>query len=281
MSKRKLIFLDVDGTVLSADGSVTDENRLALRQALKQGHLVAVTTGRSIRGAWPVIEALGLDSPGAYLLAYQGCVIYDCGQHQVLAADGMPGETAMELLEALEKAGIYAHTFSEEGILTLRECEELERYCELTPEYYRVVPDFSELRGKVVPKVIAMDFESDAKLLRFQKDFAARENGRLNSFFSSTCYLEYCKDGCNKGSGLLLLAKLLNWPLEDTIAIGDERNDIPMIQAAGVGAAMCNGREEVKKAADYVTQSDCNHSGVAEVIRKFALSDQLTGDLPS
>lgn len=271
MTGRKLIFLDVDGTVLSRDGTVTEENREALRQALEQGHRIAITTGRSIRGAWPVMEALGLDRSGAYLLAYQGCVIYDCGRHQVLASDGMPGETAMELLEALEQAGIYAHTFSEEGILTRRECEELRLYCKWTPESYRVVPDFSELRGKTVPKVIAMDFASDAKLIQFQKDFAQREKGRLNGFFSSTCYLEYCKEGCNKGRGLLLLAKLLDWPLEDTIAIGDERNDIPMLRAAGVGAAMANGREEVKLAADYVTEKDCNHSGVAEVIRKFAL----------
>ena len=52
--------------------------------------------------------------------------------------------------------------------------------------------------------------------------------------------------------------------------MGDERNDIPMIRAAGIGAAMRNGHEEAKAAADYVTQKDCNHSGVAEVIRKFA-----------
>ena len=75
----------------------------------------------------------------------------------------------------------------------------------------------------------------------------------------------------NKGIAVHKMAELLDCSIEDTIAIGDEANDIPMIREAGIGAAMCNGLAEAKDAADYVTEADNNHNGVAEVIRKFVL----------
>lgn len=272
MSDKKLLCTDVDGTLLSGDGNVTEENRRALSQALGAGHKVAIVTGRSITGARPVIEKLDLDRDGVYLLAYQGSQIYDCGRKKLIWQDGISGEIAAELLLALREEGIYGHTFSEEGILTLQTGKELEQYGRQTPEPYRVMKDISELKGRIVPKVMAIDFETDEKLLRFQEQFKAKEAGRLNSFFSDTCYLEYCKKGCHKGNGLKQLASILHWDLNNVIAVGDERNDIPMIETAGIGVAMCNGRAEVKAAADYITEADCDHSGVAEVIDRFVLN---------
>lgn len=272
MSDKKLLCTDVDGTLLSEDGNVTEENRRALSQALEAGHKVAIVTGRSITGARPVIEKSGLDQNGVYLLAYQGSQIYDYGKKKLIWQDGMPGETAGELLLALQEEGIYGHTFSDQGILTLRTGKELELYCRQTPESYQVITDVSELKGMVVPKVMAIDFETDENLRQFQKKFKAKEKGRLNSFFSDTCYLEYCKKGCHKGNGLKRLVSILQWDLSNVIAVGDERNDIPMIENAGIGVAMCNGRTEVKAIADYITESDCDHSGVAEVIDRFVLN---------
>lgn len=271
MPNPKLIFVDGDGTLLCRDGSVTEENRAAITKALEQGHQVAVTTGRSIQGARPILEALGVAGGGVYLLAYQGSVLYDWGRKSVLHRDGIPGRKVMELMAALDEAGIYAHTFSDEGILTLRESEELEVYSRQTPEAHQVLKDLRELENGVYPKVMAMDFHSDRKLLAFQKVYAPWEADSLNSFFSAACYLEYCKKGCNKGTGLRRLAELLNWPIADTIAVGDERNDISMIQAAGLGVAMENARPEVKAAAGFVTEHDCDHSGVAEVLNRFVL----------
>ena len=65
------------------------------------------------------------------------------------------------------------------------------------------------------------------------------------------------------------MCNYLQIPLAHTIAVGDAENDIPMLAAAGLGAAMCNGTEEVKKHAGYITTADNNHSGVAEIITKF------------
>jgi Cof subfamily protein (haloacid dehalogenase superfamily) len=71
-----------------------------------------------------------------------------------------------------------------------------------------------------------------------------------------------------KGNALKKLAAYLGIPLNETMAFGDDRNDITMLQAAGVGVAMGNAGEEVKRAADYVTD-DCNSSGVAHAMKHF------------
>ena len=94
---------------------------------------------------------------------------------------------------------------------------------------------------------------------------------RGNCFFSRSEYLEYCPKDTDKGSGLRYISKFLNIPMENTVAVGDERNDIPMIQAANIGVAVKNGHEDLKKAADYITEHDNEHGAVAEVIEKFIL----------
>ena len=67
------------------------------------------------------------------------------------------------------------------------------------------------------------------------------------------------------------MAEQIGVPVSDTIAVGDEANDLLMIRAAGLGAAMANATDKVRAAAGYITKCDNNHSGVAEVIRRFMI----------
>lgn len=270
---RKILFCDLDGTLLCTDKSVTEENRLALQELLRAGHGVAITTGRSILGSRFVLEELGLDGSGCYLLAFQGNMIYDCGSRKVLWEDGIPAEKGIALMKALWEAGIYAHTYSRNEILTMETSENFWRYNRITKEPYRILKDLSELSGRILPKVIAIDFTNHERLSSFQKDYREKEGDQLVSFFSTPEYLEYCRYGSDKGNALRRLAEIAKVSISDTVSVGDERNDISMIQAAGIGVAMANARPEVKEAADYVTVADNNHSGVAEVILKFILKN--------
>ena len=89
----------------------------------------------------------------------------------------------------------------------------------------------------------------------------------LNSFFSCPEYLEYCPLGIDKGSGVRYLCSYLGISLENAYAVGDERNDIPMLQAAGTGIAMENAHGDTKAAADYVTEHDNEHDAIAEIVK--------------
>ena len=81
--------------------------------------------------------------------------------------------------------------------------------------------------------------------------------------------LEFSHMQSNKGDAVRFMADYYKVGIEDTIAVGDEENDCPMIKAAGVGVAMANASQIVKDCADYVTEKDNNHSGITEVIEKF------------
>ena len=67
------------------------------------------------------------------------------------------------------------------------------------------------------------------------------------------------------------LCEYLNIPIENSVAAGDEENDTTMLEVAGVGAAMANGIDITKNAADYITEHDNNHDGISEIIEKFIL----------
>ena len=93
----------------------------------------------------------------------------------------------------------------------------------------------------------------------------------IDCFFSSIDYLEIVPKGLNKGNAVRNMCRMLGIDLADTIAVGDEENDLTMIEAAGVGVAMANGIPAAKALADYVTTRDNNHDGIAEVVEKFML----------
>ena len=94
----------------------------------------------------------------------------------------------------------------------------------------------------------------------------------LDIFLSAPWFLDIMPKGVNKGVGVKYLAKRLDIPMDAVIACGDSYNDISMVEAAGLGVAMKNGEEALKAVADYVTQHDCDHDGIAEVVEEFILS---------
>ena len=91
--------------------------------------------------------------------------------------------------------------------------------------------------------------------------------------YSSNRYLEFNAPGVNKGYGLKWLASYLNIDLDKTIAIGDNFNDLSMIQAAGVGVGVANVNPAMKEQCDYITQADNNHGAVAEAIDHFIFNN--------
>ncbi len=95
--------------------------------------------------------------------------------------------------------------------------------------------------------------------------------GQIEMIFSCDQYLEFLPAGVEKGNAVRELCRLLEIPLEDSIAAGDEENDRSMIRAAGLGCAMANGIEAVKAEAGYITKRDNNHCGVAEIVEKFMI----------
>ena len=102
----KILFADIDGTLLNDQKEIPKENMTAIQKALDCGHYVVVATGRPLDSAKAVAKDLGLMMPGCYLIAYNGAIVYDCGNEKVLKKESLPLAYVKELFERAKKAGI-------------------------------------------------------------------------------------------------------------------------------------------------------------------------------
>lgn len=272
MKDSKILFVDLDATLLADDKSISAKNRQAIKQALDAGNYVVVATGRPVESGRIVVKELGLTMPGCYMIAFNGAVLYDCSADRVLCKKTIPIQYVYQLFEKAHRAGIYIQTYNQTEILTEKHSRELDYYIANARMKYKLQQDVTMSLEEEPYKVLLINLENRLILEEFQQANAAWAEGKLTSFFSCDQYLEYCPLGVSKGAAIEYLCRFLNIPIHHTVAVGDEKNDISMLQTAHVGIAVKNAVKEVKEAADYVTKNDNNHDAIAEVIEKFILS---------
>lgn len=272
MSK-KAIFLDIDGTILSSDHNVPRINKTMIHRAIDEGHTVVINTGRPVKGALHIIDKLEFHKKGCFLLSYNGSILYDCHEKQIVKMKCLDPDMAVKVLKAAVEEGIHCHTYDENQIIMpLGTDAELEFYRELTRlPYIQNVP-FEDFKKYNLQKVMLIDITNHEKLERFKAKYEDEFSDYFQFFFSDPRYLEYVKKGVNKGSAIHEFCKEFGIEEENTIAVGDEENDIDMIREAHIGVAMKNAKESVKAIADVITEKDNNQGGVAEIIEKYMLS---------
>ncbi len=272
MENKKAIFLDMDGTTLDDNKQMSEENLEALRLAVEAGHEVVITTGRTDSSAGYLRKRYELDRIGCrYMIVYNGAAILDCETGKRLYSRTIPMEYTKAVIEAARREHLYLHTYAGDLVLTEREDENLAVYLKRTSMKARIVPDLMEAIEQPVHKLLAVAVREPDRLLAFQDAQAAWARGKVDMYFSCREYLEVVAEGVSKGDALLRFCRMMGIPAKQTIAAGDEGNDLSMIRAAGTGCAVANAQEEVKQAADYVTAHDNNHSAVAEIVKRFLL----------
>lgn len=255
---RKIIFLDIDGTLTVAGTNVPPESAVrAVQEARDKGHLVFLCTGRNYDMLRPLLS-YGFDgviaSAGGYI-CYNNQVIYDCPMTQ---------EQQKLVLDSLQKNGIFRTvecldgTYADDGFREFLgeyagkgDNSELLRWRKQL-EKELGIRSMKEYAGQPIYKVIVMS--PDAKRIKqaakeLEKDFffcIQDENiyGIVNG--------EVINRQFNKGKALLRVCEYLHIPVEDTIAFGDSMNDKEMMETAGYSVCMENGSDTLKKLADAV-----------------------------
>ena len=271
--EKKILFLDLDGTLLNDQKQITAGNRSAVKEALARGHRVVVASGRPLKNSLAQARRLGLAGEGCYVIAYNGATIYDCSREEPVFRRTLELEDLYRLFDEARRRGCYIQTYDREDVVFEEggDIEIARQYCEISELDYRMIRDVRQDVKNAPGKALMIDYHNPALLAEMAKWIGENMAGRVDCFFSSECFLEAVVAGMNKGMAVTALCELLGVPVADTVAAGDQANDISMIKAAGIGAAMANGTPEVRAAADYVTQRDNNHDGVEEIIRKFLL----------
>ena len=280
----KLLFTDLDGTLLDDAKNISETDMASIHAMIAAGHKFVMTTGRPLTSVKRIAEKYGFLKPGYFLVSFNGGLIYDCGSGNSILTRRISVDQVKFIMDEAHKRGMHAHTYAGDLVVSEYETEQLKTYCRLMQMDYVVVDDIREYYGEqqkengpinvvVKPPIkvnVITPFEHSS-LVDFRAEMRTVTAGKLFDVFSKPEMLEFSHMLSNKGEAVRFMADFYHESIENTVAVGDEENDCPMIEAAGVGVAMANASPVVKSVADYVTTRDNNHSGVAEVIEKFVL----------
>lgn len=270
----RLVAIDLDGTLLDTNKEISEKNKTAIHMATEKGVKIVICSGRVYSGARIYAKQLGIMDP---IIACNGAIIRENTDGKVIYSDFMNTEDCLRILDIFHENNIYFHVYAGETMLTERLDYNSLKYYEKNkalPEKDRVEIDIvtdmerklRELDGKVL-KFVAVSDDSEL-LATVRKKLSVVETVDVTS--SNYNNFEVVNKGVNKGKALERLAEVLKIPPQEMIAIGDNENDIPMFDFAGLGVAMGNAEGCAKEAADYITAAN-TEDGVAKVIEKFIL----------
>ncbi|MBC8591464.1 Cof-type HAD-IIB family hydrolase [Wansuia hejianensis] len=267
----KLIAIDMDGTLLNSQNEVSQRTRRAIEAASEKGVYVVLATGRILKSATNYSDDLNLYKP---IIASNGALIVDENKN-ILYEKTMDKSIVEKIIELGTKNQIYYHLYSEDSFYSRVYVEEIAQFyntksmakSEINFKLFKEPREIIEDKDLKIFKFIFIDEDSD-KLNRFRNELNTLGNLNICSSWSNN--IEVMDREVSKGNSLRYLSKILNIPREQIIAIGDNENDLSMIDYAGLGVAMGNGEEIVKSAADMITSTN-DEDGVAKVIEKYIL----------
>ena len=268
--KYKLLVTDIDDTLLTTDKRITDKVRDALFKAQDTGVTVAIASGRLPIGVRPFVEKLRIPERGGCYLAFNGGLILD-GQGNILHSDVLDRRFLKEVYTALRPYDVTVLVHTHAKIFT---DNNQNSYAYTEPEaLHQPLHLLDNLLTDVDWELHKILIAGEPELLReVEPVLKAKLGDELDIFLSAPWFLDVMPKGVNKGRGVRYLAQRLGIGMDEVIACGDSYNDLSMVQAAGLGVAMRNAEEDLKAAADYVTERDCDHDGIAEVVEKFILN---------
>ena len=262
----KLIASDLDETLLNSEKHVSIEDVQAIK-SLKDCKFI-IATGRGFFSVKQTLQEIGqYNSKDDYVISYNGGLIKK--------TDGTTiSTTSLKFLEAeylfklgLQYPDICVQVCCPDNVYAYNITQDEIDYVKGTLKY-----DLFDTRNidflKDTPIMKILFNLPDMDRLRYIRKQVNLED-KFAVSFSAGRYIEFNPIGVDKGYGLKKIAEILNIDIKDTIALGDNTNDLPMIQAAGLGVGVSNVIEDMKKDCDYILKTDNNHSPIKELIDTF------------
>ncbi|MDV4152103.1 sugar-phosphatase [Clostridium sp. AL.422] len=267
----KLVAIDMDGTLLKEDKTISERTKNAIQSAREKGVTVVLATGRPIDGVSRYLEELNMYSDNDYVLSYNGALIQKTKSKEAVAKVALKGEDLHYLRKLSNELGVHIHAFSEEkGLITPKNSKYTEVEAHINNIEIHEMNIDNIPNDEVMIKVMMID---EPEILGPAMEKLPKEVYEKYTVVRSTpFFLEFLNKEVNKGVGVEMLAKHLGVKREEVMTFGDAGNDLHMIEYAGLGVAMANAFDEVKEAANYITDTNEN-DGVAKAIEKFILEN--------
>ncbi len=264
----KLIAFDLDDTLLNSERQISDENVAALRECAEKEIYIVLCSGRAEDAILPFVRRLEIagKETGRFIIAINGCSIFDLHKRQQIFCRLVDGDILSRTNEIAESWGLKSEVYTADTIYYKEENKWTRLDIELCGLKGIAVPDYENFIKKGFTKMLIPG--EPEKLLELQKVLRAEFGDRAVIFTSKPYFLEILPPDCGKGEAVTWLARELGIPVEKTMGFGDSMNDESLMKMAGYGVAMCNGLDAIKEMADFVTEKDNDHDGVADFIRK-------------
>lgn len=270
----KMLVMDMDYTLLDRKKLVSQRNKEAIKLAKDKGVIVVVATGRLFTSAAYYAKLLGIETP---IIASNGAIIREHHTERTLYQSLLSDRPAYKMIELCKGMDAYCHLYSKDTIYTEKLINISARYS----EWNQMLKEEDRIRIEIVPRIEEVITSQKGEILKAVVIEESKEKlqyirNEIQSFGSVSVSqslkdnLEVMNEGVTKGNAVKILAEIYGINRDDIIAVGDNENDASMIEYAGLGVAMENGVEELKRIADHIT-SDCDNDGVAAVIESFIL----------
>ncbi|SEK84292.1 hypothetical protein SAMN04488700_2076 [Carnobacterium iners] len=266
----KLIAIDLDGTLLTKDRIISNENKQAIYEAKKRGIKVVLCTGRPLLGMAHYLEELDLREPGDYCITYNGGLVQKTDTGEILSQKTLSKQEAQELYKLSQDINLPCNFIDLEKVYEPPYPLGRESLYSTVMNALPFVTVTSEELSEdmAINKVVFCYKEEilDEAITKIPLEFFEK----FTLMKSRPILLELMNKEVDKGKGISVLCDLLGIASHEVMAIGDEANDFAMIEFAGVGVAMENATFEIKEIAQFITKNNNDH-GVAYAIQKFAL----------
>lgn len=267
--KYKIIALDLDGTLKNSENEITPKTKEALIECQKRGMTVVLASGRPTPGLRHEAALLELEKYGGILLSFNGARVYDIKNDQVIFEKVVTKAEADLMYDRAKSYGLACLTYEGNDILTEDDDDPyVQTEKTINDISIRHTDDFKESFHHDVNKVLLTG--EPEYIAKIEEAFKAPYKDQLSIYRSAPFFIEIMAQNVDKAASLKKVCEALNVTKDELIAFGDGFNDISMIEFAGLGVAMGNAQEPVKKAADLITLSN-DEDGIYEVLKKYVL----------
>ena len=270
--KIRMIAMDMDGTLLRKDGTISPRTIEALDKARAQGVVIALCTGRFAQNGAIMARSNGLGCD--YVIASNGCMLWNEREKRIIKERTMDVTAAQQAAEIVKRYSSRFNIVSGHYVVdSVGVHSTVKRFEGGLMDEYQISfgsgeADVDDIISRPIYKIFMYRFDDADELDRCAKELEEVPNVYLTC--SGERNLEVMPLGVDKGTGLSDMAQMLGIDMEDVMVFGDYDNDLPMFRMAGYPVAMGNGNDNVKKIARYVTDTNEN-DGIAKAIEKFVL----------
>ena len=260
----RLMAIDIDGTLLDNNSRIRKSTHDALQKIIEYGITVTFATGRFYPDAFYFAKTIGFSCP---MILLHGALIQS-QDGKIIRKHELPARIVPILVDIAKKEKVPFQIFHEDWLVMEEKTKWNDIYLSYSEVKPVIIPDINQYLENQKNPFCFIYLGNPQEMAKLKGIIEERLNGSITIACAHPNLLEIIAPNVSKGTALKELSAMKNIPLSQTIAIGDNYNDIEMLKMAGLGVAMGNAPQEVKDVADYVTK-DNEQDGIAYFVSKY------------